>query len=306
MAGNSRQESCGYGITGTGYVEDFLRRRRVVPHLAVPADDGDALFRAGHHEVGELILLMQDFRCRYDGLSFIGYRPSQAVAQFFHVRRHEIGAVVFRPIAALGVDQDGNPGPIGFFDDALSQGIGEDAFLIVRQDDTVQAGCHAVVQPGHELFLFRNGQGRHFFKIQAYHLLAGAEDAHFRRRRVVLAHDQARPVDMGVFQQLVQERRVFIVADEAAQKDVTIEIGQVRGYVGSPAQDGRHVVDFIDRYGRFRRNAFHFTEHIAVDHDVADDGDAQFRQDMVQKMIDIIFCHNVPRFRSLISFLSCP
>ena len=168
--------------------------------------------------MGELILLMQDFRCRYDGLSFIGYRPSQAVAQFFHVRRHEIGAVVFRPIAALGVDQDGNPGPIGFFDDALSQGIGEDAFLIVRQDDAVQAGCHAVVQPGHELFLFRNGQGRHFFKIQAYHLLAGAEDSHFRRRRVVLAHDQARPVDMGVFQQLVQERRVFIVADEAAKK----------------------------------------------------------------------------------------
>lgn len=39
---------------------------------------------------------------------------------------------------------------------------------------------------------------------------------------------------MGVFQQLVQERRVFIVADEAAQKDVTIEIGQVRATLAAP------------------------------------------------------------------------
>ena len=123
---------------------------------------------------------------------------------------------------------------------------------------------------------------------------------------MVLAHDQARAVDMGIFQQLVQEDCIFIVADEAGQEDVAVEISQIRGYVGSPAQDGRHVIDFIDRHRRFRRNAFDLAEHIAVDHDVTDDGNAQFRQDMVQKMIDIIFCHSVPRFQSLISFLSFP
>ena len=70
---------------------------------------------------------------------------------------------------------------------------------------------------------------------------------------------------MGIFQQLVQEDCIFIVADEAGQEDVAVEISQIRGYVGSPAQDGRHVIDFIDRHRRFRRNAFDLAEHIAPD-----------------------------------------
>ena len=132
MTGNGRQKGGGYGIAGTGYVKDFPGRRRIVPHLAVFADDGDALFRPGHHEVGKVILLMQEFCRCHDGLAFIGYGPAQAVAEFFHVRRHEVGPVVFRPITALRVDQDRDPGPVGFSDDALGQGIGEDTFLVVR------------------------------------------------------------------------------------------------------------------------------------------------------------------------------
>ena len=69
---------------------------------------------------------------------------------------------------------------------------------------------------------------------------------------MALAHNQAGTVDVRFFQEPFQETGIIIITDEAAQKDAAVQIGQVGGNVGCPAQDRRHVVDFIDGHRCFR------------------------------------------------------
>lgn len=110
--------------------------------------------------------------------------------------------------------------------------------------------------------------------------------------------------NVRITKKVFKELSVVVFPYKARQKNTAIEMRQIGRHIGGTAQHGLHGVHLINRYGRFRRNAFHLAVYIPIDHDIADNGNAQLRQPFVQKIIDIPFRrrHPLPALRPTHSF----
>ena len=194
---------------------------------------------------------MQFHSCFYDFAAFIGHFISGTFRQFLHVGRNKVSTVIFGPVFSLGIDKDGDTRSFYGMNDLSGYFIRQNAFMIIRQNDTIQTGTNADIKPGGKFCRFQVIERCYFFKIETHHLLTCSKDTHFCCRCMMAAGHHAGSVNSRFIKKASQKACIVIIANQTGKIHIAIQISQIRCHIGSPAQDRFNMVNTVHWYRSF-------------------------------------------------------
>ena len=209
------------------------------------------------------------------------------MAGFLFVANHSAGAIVGAAAGGIGLDEDRNLGLIAGVENALSEGVGEKPLVVVGNNESLLR--RKASQEQAEEFLFGLGrQGIAALVVDANDLLVTGNDPGFDGGSAAGIGEEAGGVDAAVDEATAKFSSGFVVGDLAggrlsATKDTEGLNGRTKGgQIGSDVAGASETACLIeevdDRDGRFRGEARGGAQEIAIEHKVADDGEANLAE----------------------------
>ncbi len=257
-------------ITGTGHVCDLEHRRLEVPNRLPWPDQGHAGFCPRDQD--RAIELPRDARAGSLDLRVRRTGHAACGRQFSRVRLDEISAAIGFEGATLGIDKN-----------LLSQRSGRANNL---PEHPVTEHAFGIVGDHHDAGVSHRGEGRcdkpllHFLRqargnlaVDPEELLAAADDAGLADGRSRPIRHEMRGGYARSGQDVIQILCVLIVPDDPDQPHVASQSQTIDRDVGCAAGHRPVVAVQQHRNGRFGRNAFDLSGHVAVEHDIANDHD---------------------------------
>ena len=237
--------------------------------------EGKARLRARGDNVFDLILPHDVVRRALDGLVLVADGLEEHLVDLLEVRRDVVRVLVLRPVAPLGIDDDGHAVRVRCVDDRLTRLLRAGTLAVVRDDERVEALVELLLDVVLQA-LAVDGRGRvDLLEVEPQHLLMPADDAQLRRRRLVRMHEPAE-IDAARREPFLQALAVVVLADEPREARLAAEQGEVVRDVRRAAKRLLRREHMRDGNRRLRRYARDLAVVILVEHDVADDEDVAF------------------------------
>ena len=237
------------------------------------AEDGDSLLRTSDGEEADLVFGEEGLTGGQEGVRLRG-GDAGGERELGEVGADGGGPGVTGEVVGFGVDEDGNAVGASGADGGEAEFGGERAFGVVGEDDGVDLGGELGDALGETGDLF-GGNGIGAFDIEAEELLAAPDDAGLGRgggaRRETMPRVSTRAASSSEASWVASASSPQRPARKAWQPRPARLRGDVSGAAG--AIEALGMAEHGDR--GFGRDAVDLALNVAVEHDIADDEDAE-------------------------------
>lgn len=203
------------------------------------------------------------------------------------------GAVIGAAARGVRLDEDGDSGLIAGIQDALSKTVGEQTLIVIRNDESLLRG-QAPYKQTKELFLGFRGERIAALIVNPDNLLMTGDDAGLDGSSTARIGEDARGIDTGTGEATTKVPARFVIDDfvgcnPLASEDTEglnrgAEGSQIGSDVASTAETTGLVEKVDDWDGGLGGEAGGGAQEITIEHEVAEDGDANLAETREQAL----------------------